>query len=88
MIFRAISSLMATRASFTLTITFPASGDDGDAAAYHKARFSRCFFTSGLPPIFLMVFGSPTVANDNGIIGSLRSPKILVIANQLEKKEG
>ena len=52
-----------------------------------KPRFSRCFFTSGLPPIFLMVFGSPTVANDNGIIGSLRSPKILVIANQLGKRK-
>ena len=33
-----------------------------------KPRFSRCFFTSGLPAIRWMVLSSPTAANVKGII--------------------
>ena len=33
-----------------------------------KPRFSRCFLTSGLPPIFLIVFSSPTLQKQSGII--------------------
>ena len=31
-------------------------------------KFSRCFFTSGFPPIFWMVSSSPTLAKVKGII--------------------
>ena len=31
-------------------------------------KFSRCFLTSGLPPIFFMIFSSPSDASMSGII--------------------
>ena len=63
MILRAISSLMATRDSFTLTITFPFRDVMTVAVPpTTKPRFSRCFFTSGLPPILLITDSSPGVA--------------------------
>ena len=49
MILRAISSLMATRDSFTLTMMLPPRADTTvmDPPAVNP-RSSRCFFTSGI----------------------------------------
>ena len=53
-----ISSLMATRDSFTLTMTLPFSDVmTVTVPPTTKPRFSRCFFTSGLPPILRMICG-------------------------------
>ena len=69
MIFRASSSLMATLDSLTRTITLPFSVViTVTLPPTTNPRFSRCFFTSALPPIFFTVFSSPTAARLNGII--------------------
>lgn len=69
MILRAISSLMATRASLTLTITFsPRRLITRTDPPTTKPRFSRCFLTSGLPPIFLIVLSASKSAKQSGII--------------------
>ena len=69
MIFRAISSLMATRVSLTWTMTLPLSAVMSFAVLpTTNPKFYRCFFTSGFPPIFWMVSSSPTLAKVKGII--------------------
>ena len=51
MILRAISSLIATRASLTLTMTLPFREETTvTVPPATKPRSSRCFFTSGEPP--------------------------------------
>ena len=64
-----VSSLMATRASLTLTITFPPSDDTIlTVPPATKPRSSRCFLTSALPPTLRIVFSSPAFASVSGII--------------------
>ena len=68
-IFSAISLLMATRASFTFTITLPPRVfTTVTSPPTTKPRFSKWRFTSGLPPMRLMIFSSPTCARLKGII--------------------
>ncbi len=68
-ILRAISSLIATRVSFTFTIRLPASVFTiVTVPPTTNPRFSRCCFTSGEPPIFLIIFCSPAFASARGII--------------------
>jgi flavorubredoxin len=67
-IFRAISSLIAMREFLTFIMALPSSLltmfilPPGTTP-----RFSRCLFTSGLPPTLFMVFSLPTTAKLRGI---------------------
>ena len=68
----AISFPMATLDSLTLTIRLPLISETTvTTPPTTKPSSSRCLFTSSLPPILLIVKGSPAFTIDNGISSSL-----------------
>ena len=75
------------RDSFTFTIRFPPIAETiRTVPPVTKPRFSKCCLTSGLPPIFFMIFSSPISANVKGII-SLRSFLQIVLTNSMFSKK-
>lgn len=69
MILLAISRLIATRDSLTLTIRFPPMVET--TVTFHPATnpvSSRFFFISGLPPTLRIMFSWPAFASVSGII--------------------
>ena len=80
MILRAISSLMATRDSFTLTMMLPPRADTTvmDPPAVNP-KSSRCYFTSGFPLTLRIMYSSPIFASASGIITI--PPNLLVKLN-------
>ena len=65
----AISLLMAILASLTLTMTLPPMVEmTVTVPPATMPRSSRCFFTSGLPPTFRIMFSSPASVRVSGII--------------------
>ena len=68
----AISFPMATLDSLTFTIRLPLISETTvTTPPTTKPSSSRCLFTSSLPPILLIVKGSPAFTIDNGISSSL-----------------
>ena len=84
MIFCAISLLIAILASLTFTMMFPAIAvmtvTDPPAT---NPRFSKCFFTSGVPPTLLIMFSTPISASVNGIF----LPPLFNSADQRQRTE-